>query len=104
MQRKKFTFILRIVLTPFNFCITDQSDTMKGCHNEPKDNVRSAHDQRQRQHISYLLADKPLSAVRRGSKLKGGLECEQGREKPCYLVSSFLINASDHHLLVVIMD
>ena len=35
MQQKKFIFILRIVLTPFELSDLSESDTMKGQRNEP---------------------------------------------------------------------
>ena len=81
MRIKKYYLFVIFYLTPFELSDLSESDATKGHRNEPTDNIR----------ISYQLAEKPLSIVRIGSNLIGGLESECGREKPRYIVSVLVV-------------
>ena len=91
MRIKKYYLFVIFYLTPFELSDLSESDATKGHRNAPTDNIRSAHDPSQWQRISYQLAEKPLSFVRVGSNLIGGLESECGREKPRYIVSVLVV-------------
>lgn len=69
MRIKKYYLFVIFYLTPFELSDLSESDATKGHRNELTDNIRSAHDPSQWQHIPYLLVDKPVSVVRKGSKL-----------------------------------